>query len=89
MQTELLEKVLRDLPNLKKLAVDALRALDRSEWPQAALDGMPELVAIELEDDEETREDIFSLRFESSTDPEAEYYVDFRNGAVEGADRLA
>ena len=73
----------------KRRALDAITALDRSEWPQAARDAVPELAAIDLEDDEDTKEGVFSLRFESASDPEAEYYVDFRNGGVEGADRLA
>jgi hypothetical protein len=88
-QCELLGTLVRDLPDLKRRALDALTALDRSEWPQAARDAVPELAAIDLEDDEDTKEGTFSLRFESASDPEAEYYVDFRNGGVEGADRLA
>ena len=88
LQRSHFESIDGDLPHLKTLAINALRALDRSEWPESARDGTLELKAIELEDDEDTREGIFTLRFESPADPEAEYYVDFRNGAVEEAYRI-
>ncbi len=72
--------------HLKTAAINALRASDRTQWPEALRDGDLELVAIQLEDDEETREDVFSFRFESPADPEAEYYADFRNGVIEEAE---
>ena len=87
-QKILFETVRRDMSHLKTSAINELRALDRSEWPEAARDGNLELIAIELEDEEDTREGIFTLRFESPADPEADYYVDFRDGAVEEAYRV-
>jgi len=73
---------------LKKSAINELRALDRTEWPEEARDGTLELIAIELENDADAREGIFTLRFESPVDLEADYYVDFRDGAVEEAYRV-
>ena len=87
-QRTLLEKVLTELGHLKTTSINALRASDRTEWPEAAREGTLELILIQLEDEEDTREGIFSLRFESPADPEAEYYADFRNGAIEEAYRL-
>lgn len=87
-QRALFERMIDDLPDLKTTGISALRALDCGDWPEAARGGTFHLVALQLEDDEDTREDTFSLRFASASDPEAEYYVDFRNGKVEEAYRL-
>ena len=49
---------------------------------------MLELSATQLDDEEDTKEGIFNFRFESPADPEAKWYADFRNGAIEEAFRL-
>lgn len=87
-QAALASKLLRDLPTLRSAALEALAKLDRSEWPAEARAAAPELTAIELNDDEETAEGRFTLRFEALGDSDGSYYVDFQHDAVDEAYRI-
>jgi hypothetical protein len=89
VQQEALQKILRDLDRLEELALQALHELDQTDWPEEARAATPVLARIEIEDDEDTLAGRFVFEYAAAEDPEADYYVEFQNGEVVDASRIA
>jgi hypothetical protein len=80
-----LDRLLGDLGRLEGLAQKALaESPEREKWPESARGATFTLASLQADEDEEG---IFVLTFTSSEDPEAEYFVDFSGGTVEGVSR--
>ena len=80
-----LDRLLNDLGRLEELARNALaESPEREKWPESARGATFILAEIQADEDDEG---VFVLSFTSPEDPEAEYFVDFSGGAVEGVTR--
>ena len=80
-----LDRLLNDLGRLEELARTALaESPEREKWPESARRPTFTLAEVQADEDEEG---VFVLTFTCPEDPEAEYFVDFSGGTVEGVSR--
>ena len=76
---------MNDLGRLEELARTALaESPEREKWPESARRPTFTLAEVQADEDEEG---VFVLTFTSPEEPEAEYFVDFSGGTVEGVSR--